>query len=214
MVMLYRGIASGIPVYCAHDAIVATATLVPNPQNPNKHPESQLELLAKVIKAQGWRMPIKVSTRSGMIVSGHGRFEAAMLAGLTEVPVDYQHYETEEDELSDLLADNRIAELAEMDKEMLAAVFASIGEDSINITLSGYTEDEVAQICASLSESVMMDIDSIGSKSETSVHKMKIDRTVIELTEDEYAGIMAELDNYLEINGTTFGFVRWLLHDD
>ena len=205
--------AGEIPVYCVHDQIVPLTDLKPHPKNPNKHPGDQVELLARVIEAQGWRQPVKVSTRSGLIVSGHGRYEAALLLGCP-VPVDYQHYPGEAEELSDLLADNRIAELAEMDSKMLAEVFSSLGTESINVSLTGYTEDDAARIGAALSESVMLDIDGIGSKSETSVHKMRIDRTVVELTEDEYKMLMDELDAYLDINGTTFGFVRWLLHED
>lgn len=56
--------------------------LVGNPRNPNKHPQNQIELLAKIIKAQGWRNPIVVSRRSGFVVKGHGRLEAARLLGL------------------------------------------------------------------------------------------------------------------------------------
>lgn len=37
--------AAGIPVYCAHDAIVRAADLIPNPKNPNKHPQAQIEAL-------------------------------------------------------------------------------------------------------------------------------------------------------------------------
>ena len=51
--------------------------LVPNPRNPKQHPQSQVTLLAKVIGHQGWRSPIVVSTRSGFIVAGQGRYEAA-----------------------------------------------------------------------------------------------------------------------------------------
>lgn len=42
-------------VHCAHDALVPTAELKANPRNPNKHPEKQIALLAKIIAAQGWR---------------------------------------------------------------------------------------------------------------------------------------------------------------
>jgi hypothetical protein len=48
-------------------------SVVGNPRNPNVHPERQIELLAKIISAQGWRAPITVSTRSGFVVRGHGR---------------------------------------------------------------------------------------------------------------------------------------------
>ncbi len=65
-----------VPVWCAHDAIVDCVELKPNPKNPNTHPKSQIELLGKIITKQGWRMPITVSNRSGLIVKGHARLEA------------------------------------------------------------------------------------------------------------------------------------------
>jgi ParB-like chromosome segregation protein Spo0J len=84
-----RVTAGTIPVYCAFDKLVPTDTLQPNPRNPNQHPDSQITLLAKVITAQGWRSPITVSKRSGLIVRGHGRYAAALRLGTPEVPVDY-----------------------------------------------------------------------------------------------------------------------------
>ena len=82
-------IPENILVHCAYDELVDIAKLVPNPRNPNRHPDKQIELLAKIIKSQGWRAPITVSTRSGFIVRGHGRLAAAQKLGLTEVPVDW-----------------------------------------------------------------------------------------------------------------------------
>ena len=114
------------PVHCSCDKLVSLEKICPNPQNPNKHSEQQIELLAKIIKEQGWRQPVKVSNRSGYIVSGHGRYLAAELMGAERVPVDYQDYESEEQEYADLLADNRIAELAEMDNAMLAELLKKL----------------------------------------------------------------------------------------
>ena len=132
--------AGDIPVFCAFDKIVPLEELKPNPKNPNRHPEDQVELLAKVIEAQGWRQPVKVSTRSGLIVSGHGRYQAAVLLGCP-VPVDFQDYPGEAEELADLLADNRIAELAEMDDKMLAELFAVIDESDLSADITGYVDD-------------------------------------------------------------------------
>ena len=138
-----KGTAAGIPVYCSHDEIVQTEKLVPNPKNPNTHPDKQIQMLAKIIKAAGWRQPITVSTRSGFIIKGHGRLMAAQLAGLEEVPVDYQNYETEADEYADLIADNRIAELADMDDAKLREIFADIDLSGIDIEITGYTDSEM-----------------------------------------------------------------------
>ncbi len=146
-----RGYASSIPVYCAHDAIVPVEELVPNPKNPNRHPGDQIELLSKVIAAQGWRQPVKVSTRSGMIVSGHGRYEAARLLECP-VPVDFQDYPGEAEELQDLLADNRIAELAEMDQQALADIFSEIETVELSGYDSGAVDDILAAVAVDLDE--------------------------------------------------------------
>lgn len=95
-----------VEVHCAHDAMVDTAALIPNPRNPNTHPDKQIALLAKIITLQGWRAPITVSNRSGFIVRGHGRLMAAKAAGLEVCPVDYQDYENEAAEILDMLMDN------------------------------------------------------------------------------------------------------------
>ena len=146
--------ADGIPVYCAYDEIVPIGQLRPNPKNPNKHPQDQIEKLGKIIRGNGWRNPITVSTRSGLIVKGHGRLLTAQLEKLKEVPIEYQNYESEEAELADLTADNRIAELAEIDSKMLADVFADIDTGAIDFELSGYSEDEYKEIATALSEAV------------------------------------------------------------
>jgi ParB-like chromosome segregation protein Spo0J len=73
---------NNIPIYCAYDENADITTLVPNPRNPNMHPQKQIELLAKIIKNQGWRAPITVSNRSGFVVRGHGRLLAAQLLGV------------------------------------------------------------------------------------------------------------------------------------
>ena len=153
-----RALASGIPVYCAYDEIVPIEQLKPNPKNPNKHPQEQIEKLGTIIRGNGWRNPITVSSRSGLIVKGHGRLLTAELEELKEVPVEYQNYESEEAELADLTADNRIAELAEIDSKILADVFADIDTGAIDFELSGYSEEEYKDLATALSEAVHNEI--------------------------------------------------------
>lgn len=90
-----KAYAGGVPVFCAHDAIVPLKDLRPNPKNPNQHPPEQIKLLASIIRATGWRAPITVSKRSGLVTKGHGRLMAAQLDDLTDAPVDYQDYASE-----------------------------------------------------------------------------------------------------------------------
>lgn len=152
-----KALAGGVPVFCAHDEIVPIEKLIPNPKNPNKHPDEQIQLLGRIIRQTGWRQPITVSTRSGFIVKGHGRLLAAQLEGLTEAPVDYQNYASEAEEYADLTADNRIAELSEIDQKMLADIFADIDTGEIPLELTGYTDDEVEGLVTALSEALHKD---------------------------------------------------------
>lgn len=122
------------PVYCAHHSMVATDSLKPNPRNPNHHGERQIALLARIIKEQGWRQPITVSKRSGFIVRGHCRLEAAKLLGLSKVPVDMQEYKSKEAEEADMVADNKIAEFGETDTEILKAII-----DDMDVSMRGLT---------------------------------------------------------------------------
>lgn len=141
-----RAMIGDIPVFCAYDELVDIGKVIPNPKNPNQHPKAQIELLAKIIKAQGWRQAITVSTRSGLIVKGHGRLEAAIILGTDKVPVDFQNYATEAEEIADLTADNRLAELAEMNNTMLADILAEFDTGEMPLDLTGYTEADLEGI--------------------------------------------------------------------
>ena len=135
-----RADIDGTPVWCVHDAIVDCDKLIPNPKNPNTHQKKQIELLGKIIKHQGWRVPITVSNRSGFIVRGHGRLEAALMTGINAVPIDYQDYENEAMEWADLIADNRLSELSETDEDKLDTLMAEISELDIDLELTGYDD--------------------------------------------------------------------------
>lgn len=128
-------------VFCAYDEMVPIGDIRPNPRNPNTHPAEQIRLLARIITENGWRAPITVSTRSGYVVRGHGRLMAARHAGLSECPVDYQDYESDEQEIQDMLADNRIAELAEIDDAILERQLDELRDVGADLELAGFVDD-------------------------------------------------------------------------
>ena len=132
-------------VHCAHTELVDVDLLVPNPKNPNQHPENQIKLLAKIMKHQGWRSPIVVSNRSGFITKGHGRLMASRINGWTQAPVDRQDYATEADEYADMVADNKIAELSETDLEMVKGDILDFGED-FDTELLGFLDFDINQL--------------------------------------------------------------------
>jgi hypothetical protein len=134
--------------HCSYSALVDPATLKPHPKNPNTHSAAQIAALAAVIEGNGWRAPITVSKRSGLVIRGHGRLEAAMLLGCPQVPVDVQEYASDEEELADMVADNRLSELAELDEDALARVLRDLQSAGHDVQLAGFTEDEVARMLA------------------------------------------------------------------
>lgn len=109
--------------------IVDVDSLVPNPKNNNKHPKEQIERLAKLIKYQGFRNPLVVSNRSGFVLCGHGRIEAAKMAGLKQVPVMYQDFENEAQEYAYLTSDNAIASWSELDLSAVNTEMLDLGPD-------------------------------------------------------------------------------------
>lgn len=109
--------------------LVDTSTLVLNPKNNNKHPAEQIERLAKLIKFQGFRNPVVVSNRTGFVVAGHGRIEAAKKIGMNLVPVMYQDFENEAQEYSYLTSDNAIASWSELDLSAVNTEMLDLGPD-------------------------------------------------------------------------------------
>lgn len=141
-------VTNDIPIYCSYNELADITTLVPNPRNPNQHPEKQIELLAKIIKNQGWRAPITVSNRSGFVVRGHGRLLAAQTLGLSQVPIDRQNYENEAAEWADLIADNRIAELSIVDPTLLLELVEELGTSKIDMDLTGLEAADLDKLAA------------------------------------------------------------------
>jgi ParB-like chromosome segregation protein Spo0J len=125
---------------------VDLADLIPYPGNPNKHSDEQVALLAKIIRARGWRHPVIVSTFSGRVVAGHGRIEAARLLGVATVPVERQAFSSEAEEREFLLSDNRIAELAERDNALLKDLLEQLDTGETDMDLTGYTVEEIERM--------------------------------------------------------------------
>jgi len=138
-------------VFCSHTEMRDPASLVEHPRNYNTHPAEQIRLLAKIIKHQGWRNPITVSKRSGYVVKGHGRLAAALQLGCSEVPVDVQEYKDEASEYADMIADNRIAELSEIDEDAIKELLLDDIFEGFDLDLTGFdtrslVDDDIEEI--------------------------------------------------------------------
>jgi DNA modification methylase len=120
---------SEIRIHCKYDEMVDPKKLKDHPKNRNKHDKDQIERLAKLYEYHGIRHPIIVSSRSKCIVAGHGRKAAAVKAGLKEMPVVYQGFDSEESEYAFIQADNAIALWAELDLSGINDDLGDLGPD-------------------------------------------------------------------------------------
>lgn len=124
-------------INCAFKELKDPVTLVAHPRNTNRHSERQIELLRRVIEHHGWRHPIIVSNRSGWIVAGHARLQAAQAMGATEVPVDFQDFESEAAEFQFLVADNKVAELSDHDDAFMIEMIKELDLGDTDFELMG-----------------------------------------------------------------------------
>lgn len=128
-------------IHCEYTELKDPVTLVGHPKNPNEHNDEQIRLLSKIIDHQGWRNPIVVSKHSNYIVAGHARLKAALNLKLNEVPVDFQDFENEADEYAHLVADNKIAELAEADNELISELISELEAQGLSAELAGFNTE-------------------------------------------------------------------------
>lgn len=130
-------------IRCAYRELLSPNSLKPHPANPNEHGQDQIDLFVEILKYQGWRRPITVSIRSGYITKGHGALAAALAAGCDKVPVDYQDYVDEAQELADIVADNQLARMSQMNVGKLQKIVGQLETMSVNLELTGFTVQQI-----------------------------------------------------------------------
>ena len=117
---------------------VAVESLVPDPNNARKHSDANLSAIASSLQEFGQRKPIVV-TEGNVIVAGNGTVEAALLVGLTDVDVVRVPKSWSADQVKAFaLADNRSAELAEWNPEVLSAQLLELEQAGFDIKALGF----------------------------------------------------------------------------
>lgn len=123
--------------------IVPVKSLSVRKKNRNHHPQDQIEMLAEHFKYQGFRNPLIISNQSGEIVCGNGRLLAAIRAGLKEVPVIYQDFDSDAQEYAYHVADNGLNLWSELDIAGINADLPDLGPnfDIDSLGLKNFTLD-------------------------------------------------------------------------
>ena len=128
---------------------IEIAALAPNRRNARTHSKKQISQIADSIKAFGFLVPILTDEHRN-IIAGHGRYAAAQLLGLEKVPVISVEGLSPAKKRALALADNKIAENAGWDREILATELPELAEllieESLNISITGFAPAEIDQI--------------------------------------------------------------------
>lgn len=133
--------------------LIAIDELKPHPGNARTHTKKQILQIAKSIKTFGFTNPVLVD-EAGNILAGHGRIEAAKQLGMESVPAIRLGDMTEPEKRAYIIADNRLAELAGWDRELLAVEFQYITELDLDfdLTLTGFETADIDLVFSEYAE--------------------------------------------------------------
>ena len=146
--------------------LVDIDSIIPNPKNANRHSIEQIKRLEKLIKYQGFRNPLIVSNRTGFLVVGHGRLEAAINLGIKKLPVIRQDFESEAQEYAYLISDNEIARWAELDKHAVHLEMENLDLDVDFLGLESGLNFEVLTPEDLSDKNKEIDVDNFGNDLE------------------------------------------------
>ena len=111
--------------------------LKPYKNNARTHSDEQIEKIAKSMKEFGFINPVLVDGNLN-VIAGHGRILGAKKLGMKEVPCLFIEDLTEEQKRAYIIADNRLAEDAGWDKELLKIELEDLKNMNFDITLTGF----------------------------------------------------------------------------
>ncbi len=127
--------------------MVEISRLVPYVNNARTHSAAQISKLRASIREFGFINPVIIDGNYG-IIAGHGRVVAAQEEGLAEVPCVLVDHLTEAQKKAYILADNRYAQDAGWDEELLRIEIEGLQAESFDVSLTGFRDDEITDLFA------------------------------------------------------------------
>ena len=129
-------------IWPAGTEMVAISALKPYARNARTHSRRQVKKIAASIERFGFVNPVLIDENS-QIIAGHGRVAAAKLLGWQEVPTLRVEHLDEAEKRAYILADNRLAEEAGWDTEILAIELQGLIDLDFSIELTGFDMAEI-----------------------------------------------------------------------
>lgn len=121
--------------------------LRPYQNNSRRHPGLQIDKLARAISDFGFLIPVLIDDQN-TIIAGHARLEAAKTLGLTEIPCIRASHLTEVQKRTFAIVDNRLAEDAGWDFQLLAKEIEFLQGEGIDLQTTGFEIPEIEMIFA------------------------------------------------------------------
>ena len=138
--------------------LIPLGKLVPYVNNARTHSPEQLMKLRSSLREFGFINPVIID-REFNVIAGHGRIAAAKEEGIIEVPCVFADFLTEAQKKAYILADNRMALDAGWDEELLRIEIESLQGADFDVSLTGFGEDEIADLFAGDGEKDVKDDD-------------------------------------------------------
>jgi DNA modification methylase len=122
--------------------VVPVARLAPYSGNPRTHTKKQIRQIAKSIQRFGFTNPVLIDD-DDQIIAGHGRVEAAKLLGMPSVRALRLSHLSAAEKRAYVIADNRLAEKAGWDRELLAIELQALADLNFEVELTGFEMGEI-----------------------------------------------------------------------
>lgn len=123
----------------------AVETLIPFARNARTHSDAQVAQIAASIREFGWTNPVLVDGENG-IIAGHGRVLAARKLGMEQVPCIELGDLSPTQKRAYIIADNKLAENAGWDRDLLKLEIEEFDSEGFNIELLGFEAGELSEI--------------------------------------------------------------------
>ena len=138
--------------------LVPLEKLVPYVNNARTHSPEQVMKLRSSLREFGFINPVIID-RAYNVIAGHGRVLAAKEEGIMEIPCVFVDHLTEAQKKAYILADNRMALDAGWDEKLLRIEIESLQGADFDVSLTGFGEDEIADLFAGDGEKDVKDDD-------------------------------------------------------
>lgn len=181
--------------------------LIPYEKNPRDN-RAALDAIELSIEEYGFTNPILVNEEK-VILAGHTRREAAILAGLEKVPYIVVDGLTEAQQKAYRLADNKLSELSIWDEDLLKEELEDLLDEDYDISLTGFSDVDLTDLLKD--EEDLEDIEPEEPKEKkTTLPMLRFGSNSVRITQDELIMLCNRYNEYVEAEPGE-GFVTWLL---